>query len=65
MQYRDVNIDINNYTLNKLICELREECKNVAVLINQFQLENLSDEQKVDILSELLAATIPSSFSLR
>ena len=58
MQLRDTGIDTSNSTLNKLIGELGEECKNVTVLINQLQLENLSNEQKVDILSELLAATI-------
>lgn len=47
-----------NPTPNKLISELGEECINVTVLIDQFQLENLSNEQNVDILSKLLAVTI-------
>lgn len=58
MQLRDNNINTNNPTLNKLIAELGEECQNVIALVNQFQLASLSNEQKVEILAELLASII-------
>jgi hypothetical protein len=59
MQLREtIEITISNSTLNQLIIELREECQNVITLTNQLQLANLSAKQKVEILAELLAATI-------
>lgn len=48
----------NNSTLNQLINELAEECQNVISLINQLQLSDLTNKQKVEILAELLASTI-------
>ena len=58
MQLRDKKISTSNPTLNTLIAELGDECQNVITLVNQFQLNDLSDKQKVEILSELLASTI-------
>ena len=58
MQLRHKKISTSNPTLNILIAELAEECQNVIALVNQFQLNNLSDKQKVEILAELLASTI-------
>lgn len=58
MQLRDKKISTSNPTLNILITELGEECQNIIALVNQFQLSNLSNKQKVEILAELLASTI-------
>lgn len=58
MQLRDKKNSTSNPTLNTLITELGEECQTVIALLNQFQLNNLSDKQKIDILAELLASTI-------
>lgn len=58
MQVKHKEISPKNPTLNQLIAELGEECQNVLTLVNQFQLSKLSDEQKAEILSELLAASI-------
>ena len=58
MQLRDKKNSTSNPTLNNLITELGEECQTVIALLNQFQLNNLSDKQKIDILAELLASTI-------
>ncbi|KKD39155.1 hypothetical protein WN50_04935 [Limnoraphis robusta CS-951] len=59
MQLRETNkIAIDNSTLSQLILELGEECQNVLALTNQLQLANLSAKQKVEILAELLTATI-------
>lgn len=58
MQLNDRPIAIANSTLNTLIAELGEECRNVTVLINQLQLPHLTPEQRASILAELLAATI-------
>jgi hypothetical protein len=58
MQVRERNITTNNSTLNHLIMDLGEECQNVISLINQLQLSDLSNKQKVEILAELLASTI-------
>ncbi len=58
MQLRDKKINTDNSTLNQLIIELEEECQNVITLVNQFQLSDLSNKQKVEILAELLTSTI-------
>jgi hypothetical protein len=59
MQLRETHkIAIDNSTLSQLILELGEECQNVLALTNQLQLANLSAKQKVEILAELLTATI-------
>lgn len=58
MELRHQKISTSNPTLNTLISELAEECQNVIALVNQFQLNNLTDKQKVEILAELLASTI-------
>ena len=58
MQLRDKKIGTSNPTLNTLIAELGDECQNVITLVNQFQLNDLSNKQKAEILAELLASTI-------
>ncbi|MGI0482075.1 hypothetical protein ACN4EE_14980 [Geminocystis sp. CENA526] len=58
MQITERKINIKNSTLNYLIVELKEECQTVISLINQLQLSNLTDNQKGDILVELLTSTI-------
>jgi hypothetical protein len=39
-------IATNNPTLNQLIVELGEECRNAIALTNQLQLSDLTDKQK-------------------
>jgi hypothetical protein len=51
-------IAIANPTLSTLIAELGVECQRAIALVHQLQLPNLSDHQKVDILSELNASVI-------
>jgi len=58
MQLITRKINTQNYTLNRLIIELQEECQNVLSLVNQLQLSEFNDRQKGEILSELLVATI-------
>ena len=58
MQLKDKKIATNNPTLNRLVVELGEECQNIITLVNQFQLADLSNKQKVEILAEFLASTI-------
>lgn len=58
MQLNDRPIAIANSTLNTLIAELGEECRNVTALISQLQLPHLTPEQQATILAELLTATI-------
>ncbi len=58
MQLKDQKIATDNPTLNRLLVELGEECQNIIALVNQFQLANLSNKQKVEILAEFLASTI-------
>lgn len=58
MQLTTRKININSSTLNTLIIELKEECQNVLSLINQLEWSNLTNNQKGDILAELLASTI-------
>ncbi|WPF89574.1 hypothetical protein WEU38_04685 [Cyanobacterium aponinum AL20118] len=58
MQLTEKKINIKNHTLNHLIIELKEECQTVISLINQLELSNLTNNQKGDILAELLASTI-------
>ncbi|MBP0001903.1 MAG: hypothetical protein J7641_23410 [Cyanobacteria bacterium SID2] len=45
-------------TVRTLINELGRECENVMTLIHQLQLPNITDRQRVRILTELLAASI-------
>ena len=58
MQLKDQKIATDNPTLNRLLVELGEECQNIIALVNQSQLANLSNKQKVEILAEFLASTI-------
>ena len=58
MQLKDKKIATDNPTLNRLLVELGEECQNIITLVNQFQLADLSNKQKVEILAEFLASTI-------
>ncbi|WP_017293638.1 hypothetical protein [Geminocystis herdmanii] len=62
MQLTERKINIKNSTLNHLIIELKEECQTVISLINQLELCNLTDNQKEDILVELLTSTIHLNF---
>ncbi|NEQ96997.1 MAG: hypothetical protein F6K30_09765 [Cyanothece sp. SIO2G6] len=50
--------DISNSTLNVLLRELGEECQSVVGYLHQLQSPHLSEQQKAEILSELLTSTI-------
>jgi hypothetical protein len=58
LQISDRPISIANPTLNVLIAELGDECRNVTALIHQLQLPHLTATQQAEILAELLAATV-------
>ena len=58
MQTRNRPLAIANPTLNRLISDLGDECQTVLTLLNQLQLNDLSPEQQVNILADLLAASI-------
>lgn len=58
MQLTTRKINLNNFTLNQLVKELKEECQNVISLINQLELSNLTDSQKGEILADLLVSSI-------
>ncbi|MEM9817640.1 MAG: hypothetical protein AAF827_14725 [Cyanobacteria bacterium P01_D01_bin.6] len=58
MQLRERSLPINNDTLNTLMQELGDECSRVLELMHQLQVSNLQDEQKADILAEILASVI-------
>lgn len=58
MQLVNHEINTKNETLNTLLLELKEECENVLALIHQLQLAELSNNQRGDILAELLVASI-------
>jgi hypothetical protein len=45
-----------NSTLETLLSELREECHTVLLLLNQLKLSKLTDDQKGDILAELIGS---------
>jgi hypothetical protein len=45
-----------NATLSTLLNELKEECLSTVKLINQLELETLSDEQIEEVLGELIAS---------
>jgi hypothetical protein len=47
---------ILNPTLETLLSELGEECHTVLTLLHQLRLSNLSDDQKGDILAELVGS---------
>ena len=50
------NSSILNPTLETLLSELGEECNTVLLLLNQLKLANLSNDQKGDILAELVGS---------
>ncbi|OKH16954.1 hypothetical protein [[Limnothrix rosea] IAM M-220] len=58
MQLVTKTLNIQNETLNTLLSELQEECQNVISLTHQLQLQDLSDRQRGEILSQLLVSTI-------
>ncbi len=45
-----------NPTLSVLLAELGEECETVLLLLSQLKIPNLTNEQKGDILAELVGA---------
>jgi hypothetical protein len=45
-------------TLKTLLNELKDECLNVVKLVNQLDLEHLTEDQIDDILGELSAALL-------
>jgi hypothetical protein len=45
-----------NSTLSTLLSELGEECEKVVFLLSQLRLANLTDDQKGDILAELIGS---------
>ena len=45
-----------NSTLATLLSELGEECHTVLLLLNQLKLSKLTDDQKGDILAELVGS---------
>ncbi|UXE60807.1 MAG: hypothetical protein KA717_35910 [Woronichinia naegeliana WA131] len=50
------NSSILNPTLETLLSELEEECNTVLTLLHQLRLSNLSNDQKGDILAELVGS---------
>lgn len=58
MQLQNIEFGTRKPTLKKSISELGDECQNLITLVHQFQLSDLSPEQKAKILSELLSASI-------
>lgn len=58
MHVNDRPLAIANTTLNTLVAELGDECRNVTSLINQLQIPDLTPDQQNSILADLLAATI-------
>ena len=45
-----------NPTLSTLLTELGEECDNIVFLLSQLKLANLTDDQKGNILAELVGS---------
>ncbi|WP_204137541.1 hypothetical protein [Halomicronema sp. CCY15110] len=58
MQLRERSLPINNATLMTLMQELGDECSRVLELMHQLQVSNLQDDQKAEILAEILASVI-------
>ncbi|PHV61933.1 hypothetical protein [Cyanobacterium aponinum] len=58
MQLTKRKINTTSYTLKNLIVELKEECQTLISLISQLESSNLNNNQKGDILAELLASII-------
>ena len=50
------NSSILNPSLETLLSELGEECNTVLTLLDQLTLSNLSDDQKGDILADLVGS---------
>ena len=55
MPRHERSLPINNATLKTLMQELGDECSRVLELMHQLQVSNLQDDQKADILAEILA----------
>ncbi|PZV07522.1 MAG: hypothetical protein DCF32_07170 [Leptolyngbya sp.] len=58
MQLDTRALAIQDKTLKVLIRELGDECGRVLDLIHQLQLPGLQDNQKADILAELISSAI-------
>jgi hypothetical protein len=58
MQLKTRALAIQDKTLKVLIRELGDECGQVLKLIHQLQLPNLQDNEKADILAELISSVI-------
>lgn len=58
MQLRERSLPIDNLTLTTLLAELGDECSRVLELMHQLQVSNLQNDQKADILAEILASAI-------
>ncbi|MGK7889634.1 MAG: hypothetical protein AB4042_09895 [Leptolyngbyaceae cyanobacterium] len=58
MQIRERSLPITNSTLNILLRELGDDCQSVLAYLHQLQSPHLSEQQKAEILAELLASTI-------
>ncbi|MBE9112212.1 hypothetical protein IQ273_22665 [Nodosilinea sp. LEGE 07298] len=58
MQLGTRTLAIQDKTLKVLIRELGDECGRVLELIHQLQLPGLQDNQKADILAELISSAI-------
>lgn len=64
MQLRGRSLPIDNPTLTTLLQELGDECSRVLELMHQLQVSNLQDDQKAEILAEILASTIHPTYPL-
>jgi NTP pyrophosphatase (non-canonical NTP hydrolase) len=58
MPRHERSLPISNATLKTLMHELGDECSRVLELMHQLQVSNLQDDQKADILAEILASVI-------
>ena len=58
MQTRERSLPITSSVLNVLLRELGEECQSVIARLSQLQSPHLTDQQKAEILAELMASTI-------
>lgn len=45
-------------TLDRLMVELRDDCQNVIILVNQLLSSGLPEQKKGDMLAEILVAAI-------
>ncbi|MBE9242825.1 hypothetical protein [Synechocystis salina] len=54
----DQEIQSQTSTLDRLMIELRDDCQNVVALVNQLLTSELAEQQKGDVLAEILVAAI-------